>query len=607
MKARQEHKSLDFQSLSPPFVLLEDARSGRESARLFRRPRAVLCARAPDEVVPALEAAERALQSGHHVAGYFSYELGYLLERRLKSLLWPHRAVPLLWLGVFDACETIGAGESEHIFASGRSAYAGPLALEWNEADYARRFSRLHALIAAGDLYQANLTFRAHFAFAGDPGALYRALRGHARAGHCAYVADGARQILSLSPELFFELSADGAIRAKPMKGTAARGEDAAADARAREALAASQKDRAENLMIVDLLRNDLSRIAEIGSVGVEKLFDVETYPTVHQLVSTVTARTRGQTRVTDMIRALFPCGSVTGAPKIRAMEVIRDLEASPRGIYCGAIGAFSPDGSAAFNVAIRTLTIAGNRGELGIGGGVVYDSDSAREYEECLLKARYYEAARVALQLIETLRWSPAEGFVRLEKHLARMERSSAVFGIAFDRVSIVRAMEDAVSRADGPTRVRVTLGDDGAVAATAAPLAPAPAQPWTCAIAPERVDSGDLFLFHKTSRRTLYDAALAHADSDEVLFMNERGEITEGSRTNIFAQIDGALVTPPVACGLLDGCLRRELVDEGRCKEAILTPGDLQRADALYIGNSLRGLIPAIFFSPAQSVGAV
>jgi len=591
---------LDFQSLSPPFVLLEDARSGRESARLFRRPAAMLCASAPGEVLSALDAAERALQSGHHVAGYFAYELGYLLEPRLAPLLWPHRAVPLLWLGVFDACETVDGAHVEHISASGRSAYAGPLALEWTEAEYGRRFSRLHALIAAGDLYQANLTFRARFAFAGDARQLYRDLRSHARAGHCAFVADGERQILSLSPELFFDMSAGGAITAKPMKGTAARGEDAAADARAREALAASQKDRAENLMIVDLLRNDLSRIAEIGSVGVEKLFDVETYPTVHHLVSSVTARRKPHTRVTDMIRALFPCGSVTGAPKIRAMEVIRALEESPRGVYCGAIGAFSPDGSAAFNVAIRTLTITGHHGELGIGGGIVHDSECGREYEECLLKARYYEAARVPLTLIETLRWSASEGFLRMDRHLARMERSAAVFGITFDRASILRALDDAIAGASGPMRVRVTLADDGAIAATAVPLAPAPAEPWTYSVSSDRVDSADIFLFHKTSRRALYDTELARAATDEVLFLNERGEITEGSRTNVFAEIDGALVTPPVACGLLDGCLRRELLDEGRCSEAVLTPNDLQRAGALYVGNSLRGLIRAQLFLP-------
>ena len=240
-------------------------------------------------------------------------------------------------------------------------------------------------------------------------------LRARSAAAHGAFIDDGERQILSLSPELFFDLSPDGQLTAKPMKGTIARGADLQSDADARAALAASVKDRAENLMIVDLLRNDLGRIAEIGSVRVEDLFAVETYPTLHTMVSTVKARLKPGSDIAAIVRALFPCGSITGAPKIRAMEIIRELEASPRGVYCGAIGHFAPDGSARFNVAIRTLTIRGGAGELGIGGAVVQDSASGAEYDECLLKARYYEAARRPLELIETLRWSPDEGFVRL------------------------------------------------------------------------------------------------------------------------------------------------------------------------------------------------
>jgi para-aminobenzoate synthetase/4-amino-4-deoxychorismate lyase len=333
--------------------------------------------------------------------------------------------------------------------------------------------------------------------------------------------------------------------------------------------------------------------------VEVDKLFDVETYPTVHQLVSTITARKREGVRMTDILRALFPCGSVTGAPKIRAMEVIRALEQSPRGIYCGAIGAFSPDGSASFNVAIRTLTIDGNRGQLGIGGGVVYDSTSGREYEEALLKARYFEAARKPMSLIETLRWSPAEGFVRLEHHLARMATSAAAFGLAFDDAAVRRRTLNAVAGASVPMRVRATLSDMGEVAASAVPLEPVHAARWTYLIASERVDSADLLLRHKTSRREMYDAGQAQAaqsGADEMLFVNERDEITEGCRTNVFAEIDGRLLTPPVSCGLLDGCLRRELLDEGRCAEAVLTQADLIRADRILLGNSLRGLIPAI-----------
>ena len=594
----RERKSLDSLGLSPPFVILEDARPACESATLFQSPSAVLRARDAAEVEVAFEAAERALREGKHVAGWFTYELGYLLERKLNPLLWPRREGPLLWLGVFDRCEYLDRDKASVLFASARRAHAGPLRFEWDKADYDRRFRRLHDLIAAGDLYQANLTFRAEFSFAGDARALYRALRRYSAAGYCAFIDDGERQILSFSPELFFDMTPGGAVRAKPMKGTAARGENPAGDARAREELAASEKDRAENLMIVDLLRNDLSRISETGSVEVETLFEVETYPTVHQLVSTITARKREDVRMTDMIRALFPCGSVTGAPKIRAMEIIRDLEQSPRGVYCGAIGSFSPDGSASVNVAIRTLTISGSRGELGIGGGVVYDSTSAGEYEEALLKARYFEVARQPLQLIETLRWSRAEGFVRFERHLARMGRSALAFGMAFDEERVRPRMLEAVAGALGSMRVRTTLSDTGDIAATAVALDTAGAAHWTWLVSRERADSADIFLRHKTTRRELYDAEHARAvraGADEALFLNEREEVTEGSRTNVFAEIGGRLLTPPVSCGLLDGCLRRELLDEGRCAEAVLTLADLGRASRVFLGNSLRGLIPA------------
>jgi para-aminobenzoate synthetase/4-amino-4-deoxychorismate lyase len=583
------------QSLCGPHVILDDARPGRESARLFRAPAGILCARSPAEVENVLGEAEHALGRGLHVAGYFAYELGYLFEPRLAPLLWSQRRVPLIWLGVFERCETLGRVDAN---PRGARAHAGALEFEWNEDDYAQRFARLHRLIEAGDLYQANLTFRARFPLVGDAAALYGRLRQHSRAGYCAFIDDGERRILSLSPELFFDISADGEIRAKPMKGTAARGDNATADALARAHLAASEKDRAENLMIVDLLRNDLSRVARIGSVTVDKLFEVETYPTLHQMVSTIRAQRLPESSVTRMIRALFPCGSVTGAPKIRAMEVIRELEQSPRGIYCGAIGHFSPDGSASFNVAIRTLTISGNTGELGIGGGVVHDSASGREYDECILKARYYEAARIPLRLIETLRWSGTEGFVRLNLHVARLLESAAIFGIPVDHGLLLQRLNDAVSGASGTMRVRVTLSDDGDLAVAVAPVDLMPTKPWRYVTSPLLVDSGDELLRHKTSRREMYDSEHARAAGlgvDEILFLNERGEITEGSRTNVFAQLDGRLVTPPLSCGLLNGCLRRELLGAGDCVEAIITPADLKRATGVHVGNSLRGLIPA------------
>ena len=571
---------------SAPFLFLDDATPGRETLTRFDGFCGAIVANAAEEVAAAFEAIEGARRRGHHVAGYFSYELGYLLEPKLAPLLPRERALPLLWFGIFAHVERDDRGIATLLerVTQGR-AYAGPLRHEWDTAAYGAGFDRVHRYIADGDIYQANLSFRSRFAFAGDPLALYLKLRARSAAAYGAFIDDGERRILSLSPELFFRVSADGEVTAKPMKGTIARGGDMASDAAAREALASSEKDRAENLMIVDLLRNDLGRIAQLGSVRVENLFAIETYPTLHTMVSTVKARLKPDAGVATIVRALLPCGSVTGAPKIRAMEIVRDLEASPRGVYCGAIGHFAPDGSAHFNVAIRTLTIRGGEGELGIGGAVVQDSGSGSEYDECLLKARYYESARRPLELIETLRWSPGEGFVRLERHLERMARSAQFFGIPFDRARLV--LPDGGSE---DLRVRLTLNEDGEFDCTTAPLGKSQSH-WAYRVSQRRVQSGDLLSRHKTNWREPREPL---PGCDETIFLNERGEIAEGSRSNIFVRRGGALLTPPLSAGILDGVLRRELNEQGKCREETLMPGDLEDGE-VFFGNSLRGLIRA------------
>jgi para-aminobenzoate synthetase/4-amino-4-deoxychorismate lyase len=312
-------------------------------------------------------------------------------------------------------------------------------------------------------------------------------------------------------------------------------------------------------------------------------------------MVSTVTAQLRPGVTIAGIVRALFPCGSVTGAPKIRAMQILRALETSRRGAYCGAIGFFAPldgegGGSARFNVAIRTLTISGDAGELGIGGGVVQDSGCDSEYAECLLKARFFDAVRRPLTLIETLRFE--NGFARLQKHLDRMARSAAQLGMAFQADAARRALEGAVSGRAGPLRVRLTLDEAGEHRATAAPLPPDPAH-WTYAISPHPVSRRDPISRHKTDWRDLYESEIARLGTDEVLFLNEKGEVAEGARSNVFVRRGGKLLTPPLSAGALGGCLRAELLDSGACEEATLTPADL--AGEVYFGNSLRGLIPA------------
>ena len=559
----------------PMLVILDDG-----PRPVFRAPLAVIAADTPGEVPAALEAAGEALAQGRHVAGWLGYELGYALEPRLGGALRPGRT-PLLRLGVFQG----PAGEAP---AAASRAYAGPLRLEWDRCAYAARFALVKAYIAAGDIYQANLSFRARFAFAGDALSLYEQLRAASGAGHCGFIDDGQHQVLSLSPELFFELAANGMLTARPMKGTAARGGNDDAE---RAGLAASPKDRAENLMIVDLIRNDLGRVAETGSVAVPELFRIESYPTLHAMVSTVTAQKREKASIADLLRALFPCGSVTGAPKIRAMEILRELESSPRGAYCGAIGHFAPDGSARFNVAIRTLTIAGGEGELGIGGGVVQDSVADGEYAECLLKARFFDATRRPLELIETLRFETS--FLRLERHLARMDNSARLFGLAFDAAAAKAALDQAVVGRTGPLRVRLTLDEAGAHRAVAHDLPPTPDH-WTYAVSSVRTQSADLLLRHKTNWRDLYDSEVTRLGTDEVIFINERGELTEGARSNIFLRRDGLLLTPPLEAGVLDGRLRAEMIGCGTAREAVLTAADLK--GEVWFGNSLRGLIRAI-----------
>lgn len=551
----------------------------------------------PSGVGDAFRQIEQALAAGRHLAGWMSYELGYVLEARLSPKQWPMRNVPLLWFGVFDAPEPIALTE----LAPAARAYAGPLRHEWNSPAYGARFARVHQYIAAGDVYQANLSFRSRFAFVGDPLGLYLQLRSRAAVAHGAYIDDGARQILSLSPELFFAVEPDGRITARPMKGTAPRGADELSDARARTALANSPKDRAENLMIVDLLRNDLGRLALIGSVSVPEIFKVETYPTLHTMVSTVSAQLKPAIQVEQIVRALFPCGSVTGAPKIRAMEIIRELEASPRGVYCGAIGHFAPDGSARFNVAIRTITISGGAGELGIGGAVVQDSTAEAEYAECLLKAHYFESERRPIGLIETLRFH--NGFARLERHLDRMQYSAAALALPFERTAAIESLDAAVRHTGcGPSRVRLALSEDGAFSCSAAPLEISPAI-WSYAISPHRVSSADQLLRHKSTWREFYDDERARLAAsigcDEVIFLNERDELAEGSRTNIFVRKGDRLVTPALAAGVLDGVLRRELIETGKCREEVLKLDDL-RGEVL-LGNSLRGLIAA---QPAKAL---
>ncbi|QEX22630.1 aminodeoxychorismate synthase, component I [Hypericibacter adhaerens] len=583
-----------------PYVLLDDNRSPEAGSRLYADPVEILRCDDPADVEAVLARLAGAPSRGLHAAGFLSYELGYVLEPKLAPLMPAGRAGPLIWMGLFREPVLLSRAQTAAFIDREIEGphRLGEIAPSWDRAAYGRAFRQVREYIAAGDVYQINLTFKLGFEVAGDPLSLYRELRAKQHVAYGAVIRTEADWILSLSPELFVRIEDDRAI-GKPMKGTAARGRTPEEDEAARAFLRSDEKSRAENLMIVDLIRNDLGRIARIGSVKVAGLFEVETYETVHQMISTVAARLLPGIGPDEVIRRLFPCGSITGAPKVRAMEIIRELEAAPREVYTGAVGWMAPDGDLCLNVAIRTLRIdAQGRAEMGIGSGLVYDSDEAAEYEECLLKARFLTEPHQPFELIETLLWQRGQGWTLMERHLERLERSAGYFGFPCDPETVRAQLEAASLGFSGACcRVRLLLDREGAIRITATVIpAPSAAGVLRYVLSDRVTDSRDPFLYHKTTRRALYDGEherwARETGCDEVIFLNERGELTEGSRTNLFIERGGRLLTPPLSSGLLDGTLRRELLATGRAQEAVLTLEDLARAEHVFLGNSVRGL---------------
>jgi para-aminobenzoate synthetase/4-amino-4-deoxychorismate lyase len=590
-----------------PFVLLDDARAeGASDAHLFENPRELFVARRPDEVLAVLGAAEAArVRSGGTLAGYLAYEAGLALEPRLlpRAAARSGAGGPLVWFGLFDAATIIPAAEVPRWLAERAAAgpaSIGPLEPQLSTGGYLEAFATLQEAIRAGDIYQANLTMPLTGAARGDPLALYAAIRPEAAAGYGGLIFDGAHWLLSFSPELFFALKGRSA-KAKPMKGTRPRGRTAEEDAALAAELAGSVKDKAENLMIVDLIRNDLSRVAEAGSVQVEQLFSVESYPTVHTMVSTVRATLREDQDAVAMIRALFPCGSITGTPKIRAMELIDEVERDARGPYCGSIGRIDASGDAAFNVAIRTIHLtpgenARHHVVLGVGGAIVADSQGMAEWRECLVKGSFARGMAGGHDLIETMRFDPDTGVPRLEAHLARIKASAAELGFAFDRHETRNRIQALCFELEGPTKLRLLLARSGAISLETSPLPPPQDGIAEVIALPLPVEPGDWRLRHKTTDRGFYQDALAIAQdrgARDAIFVREDGLVTEGTFTNVFVERDGVLLTPPAELGLLPGILRGELLAGGQAEEAELTLADL--ANGLFIGNGLRGLIAA------------
>ena len=621
---------------TPGTVLLEGAKQycadpgEKPWSQLFINPLRVSVASVPREIPGLFAAIENAVAAGHLAAGFFSYECGACFEP--KASVRPGReGQPLAWFGIYDHCYafdhdtgTFVGGEPPELAQLRAQTPPGDSSLPHEpppeisfdfalaEPDYARRIAAIHEWIRAGDVYQLNFTAPFLVTAPGSVAAHYARLRTRQPVGYGAFLHwRPGHHILSFSPELFFRIDRAGETRrilTRPMKGTAPRGRTTSEDREIAEWLRNDPKNRSENVMIVDLLRSDLGRVARFGAVQTESLFAVERYPTLWQMTSTVTAELRSDASFHDMFRALFPSGSVTGAPKVRAMQLLAQLEDGPRGVYTGAIGFFSASRTV-FNVAIRTLELAEGRGTFGAGSGIVIDSDPAAEYGECLLKAKFLAGPAhrtsdsfVAGQpdeifLIETMLWKGEYPF--LELHLDRLADSADYFAFACDRAAIRGALENRASRFtdSAPHKVRLLLDSDGNIQISDEAIALAGENRiGRVRISAHRTDPADPTLYHKTTQRPLYSleyAEAARGGFDDVLFLNLRNEVTEGAISNVFIEKDDRWYTPPIECGLLAGVYRRHLLEtRPEAQERILHINDLRRADAVYLCNAVRGL---------------
>lgn len=565
----------------------------------------MLIAHRPADVLPVLAEVDRASEQGSWAFGYLAYEAAAGLVTGLPVQEPPDGGLPLGWFGLCGQPVRVPAITPP---PRGRGYSAQPWQRGWTQEGYESLVERVRDEIAAGQTYQCNLTVRLHSSITGDLEQLYADLMLAQRGSYGAYLDLGRHVIASASPELFFEWAGDRLLT-RPMKGTAARGRTTAEDDHAVGRLLASAKERAENIMIVDLLRNDVARVAQVGSVGVPALGTLERYETVWQLTSEVAATLRPGAGLVEIFRALFPSGSVTGAPKRSTMQLLADLEDEPRGVYCGAVGLVAPPGEpnrARFNVAIRTVSVdrATGHAVYGTGGGITWDSDPRAEHAELLAKTAILAEPYEEFQLIETMALSPGDGLRNLERHLDRLADSARYFGFALD-LDHARAELAAAVAGAGAARVRLLLSRSGSVRIELGPL-PAPGdRPVRLAVDLEPVDSTQRWLFHKTTRRGAYETRAArHPEADDVVLVNERRHATETTVANLAARLDGRWWTPPVESGCLPGIERGRLLEKGRLRERPLTPDDLGQADALALVSSLRGWRPAILLNDGTGI---
>lgn len=593
MKRRQEIIQIRNQNGLPNnSVVLQDARS-REWL-YFQQPIAVLTADSVEQVMPVLEQVQRQVEKqGWYAAGFLSYEAAPAFDPSLR--VQPDGSFPLAWFGLYQAPQPLELPDCQEA-----------LGLEWqpsiSQAAYQRAIAQIKQYIAAGLTYQVNYSFRLRSQFASDPWPYFCQLARAQESLYGAFINLPDWAICCASPELFFDWTGS-TLTSRPMKGTAPRGLTDQLDRQLAQELQQSEKNRAENLMIVDMIRNDMGRIAQTGSVRVEELFAVEQYPTLWQMTSLVESQTRA--RLPEIMQALFPCASITGAPKSRTMEIIAELENSPRRIYTGTIGFLDPRGRAQFNVAIRTVLVDKQQqtATYGVGGGIVWDSIDHDEYAECCTKARVLTHQPPQFSLLESILWQPGTDYFLLDLHLQRLQASARYFSFPLD-LAAVQLQLKALSQTLKPTphKVRLLVDRQGQLHLEAAPLEISPTlEPIPVGLAPTAIDSQNVFLYHKTSQRQIYDQARqAQPEMADVLLWNERGELTESCLANLVVELEGQWYTPPVSCGLLNGTYRTWLLQQGKVQERILLLEDLPRCSRVFLVNSVRQMQAAIVRYP-------
>jgi para-aminobenzoate synthetase/4-amino-4-deoxychorismate lyase len=576
-------------NLTNNIVLLETLRRDRDNSRnfLFTDPVEVITCRKPAQLQKCFLQMENCREKGFYLAGFFAYEMGYFLEESLRQCC-PKPDYPLLWFGVYpEPLRRLPRDDKRE----NRSFFFSEPRLAVDFRQYEKAIRKIKICIARGETYQINYTSRYDFHFIGDIAGFYEQLKQSQKVSYSALIHFDDNTVISLSPELFFRVDARGNIMVKPMKGTSPLSTSS-------RWLSHDTKNQSENVMIVDLLRNDLGRICLPGSVRVKKLFEVEKYETLLQMTSTVTGRLRPQIKILDMVKSLFPCGSVTGAPKIRSMKIISDLEREPRNIYTGAIGYFAPDGQVVFNVAIRTIDLRRQSGHkyqarMGVGGGIVYDSRPKDEFEECRLKGQFLTGTMPEFALIETMLLT--DGKIKyLSRHLRRLKESARYFSIACPVDKIKAALNSDAAKLSGRIRLRLLLKPDGDISIQHQPAVSLSASSLFIAVSERKTNSGDPFLYHKTTHRKLYDEEFKRYSARgyfDVVFQNEKDEITEGAISNIFILLKGKWYTPPLSCGLLNGIARQVMTRKLHAVEKILYLKDLKSAEQVVLTNSVRG----------------